>query len=152
MAGMAGFEPAMTESKSVALTIGRHPNAIPLKYAVLTILRIIQVQGWVIGFEPTISSATNWRFNQLSYTHHTARWKGLEPLTYCLEGSCSIQLSYQRTMERVMGIEHTQPAWKASVLPLNYTRISATVIILPQFQKFVKQIFEKIKKIYFDVI
>ena len=26
-----------------------------------------------------------------------ARWKGLEPLAYCLEGSCSIQLSYQRT-------------------------------------------------------
>ena len=25
-----------------------------------------------------------------------ARLKGLEPLTYCLEGSCSIQLSYRR--------------------------------------------------------
>ena len=25
-----------------------------------------------------------------------ARQKGLEPLTYCLEGSCSIQLSYWR--------------------------------------------------------
>ena len=27
-------------------------------------------------------------------------------------------------MERVMGIEPTQPAWKAGVLPLNYTRVS----------------------------
>ncbi len=27
-------------------------------------------------------------------------------------------------MERVMGIEPTQPAWKAGVLPLNYTRIT----------------------------
>ena len=27
-------------------------------------------------------------------------------------------------MERVMGIEPTQPAWKAGILPLNYTRIS----------------------------
>ena len=27
-------------------------------------------------------------------------------------------------MERVMGIEPTWPAWKAGVLPLNYTRIS----------------------------
>ena len=27
-------------------------------------------------------------------------------------------------MERVMGIEPTRPAWKAGVLPLNYTRIT----------------------------
>ncbi len=26
-----------------------------------------------------------------------ARLKGLEPPAYCLEGSCSIQLSYRRT-------------------------------------------------------
>ena len=26
------------------------------------------------------------------------------------------------TMERVMGIEPTRPAWKAGILPLNYTR------------------------------
>ena len=63
--------------------------------------------GWVKGFEPSISSATNWRFNQLSYTHHMARLKGLEPLTHCLEGSCSIHLSYKRVLERVMGIEPT---------------------------------------------
>jgi hypothetical protein len=25
-------------------------------------------------------------------------------------------------LERVMGIEPTQPAWKAGILPLNYTR------------------------------
>ena len=37
---------------------------------------------------------------QLNYTHHMegklARLKGLEPLTHCLEGSCSIHLSYRR--------------------------------------------------------
>ena len=91
---------------------------------------------------------------QLSYTHRMqfrgprkvdlalARLKGFEPLTYCLEGSCSIHLSYRRvscalrgprkaalqalrlapTLERVMGIEPTRPAWKAGILPLNYTR------------------------------
>ncbi len=26
-------------------------------------------------------------------------------------------------MERVMGIEPTRPAWKAGILPLNYTRV-----------------------------
>ena len=63
-----------------------------------------------------------------------ARQKGFEPLAYCLEGSCSIQLSYWRILqapitlrelERVMGIEPTRPAWKAGVLPLNYTRMAA---------------------------
>ena len=57
-----------------------------------------------------------------------ARQKGLEPLTYRLEGGCSIQLSYKRIhikdpiflwgqpVERVMGIEPTSPAWKAGIL------------------------------------
>ena len=57
-----------------------------------------KILGWIVGFEPTLSGATNQRFNQLSYTHHMARQKGLEPLTYCLEGSCSIQLSYGRLL------------------------------------------------------
>ncbi len=56
-----------------------------------------------------------------------ARQEGLEPPTYCLEGSCSIQLSYWRiSMERVTGIGPAYPAWKAGVLPLNYTRVAAT--------------------------
>ena len=45
-----------------------------------------------------------------------ARQEGLEPATYCLEGSCSIQLSYWRIMERVTGIEPASPAWKAGAL------------------------------------
>ena len=89
----------MTESKSVALPLGYTPikrnlGAICGQYKVVRIS--LTAMGWKMGLEPTVSSATNWRFNQLSYIHHMARQKGLEPLTYCLEGSCSIQLSYWR--------------------------------------------------------
>ena len=42
-------------------------------------------------------------------------------------------LSYASRMERVAGIEPAQPAWKAGVLPLNYTRLiySALPALLP---------------------
>ena len=42
-------------------------------------------------------------------------------------------LSYASHMERVAGIEPAQPAWKAGVLPLNYTRLifSALPALLP---------------------
>ena len=53
------------------------------------------------------------------------RQEGLEPATYCLEGSCSIQLSYWRIMERVTGIEPASPAWKAGAL---------AVVLHPQLQ------------------
>ena len=65
-----------------------------------------------MGLEPTTPGTTIRCSNQLSYTHHIsliwktrrltktleslARQKGLEPLAYCLEGSCSIRLSYWR--------------------------------------------------------
>ena len=35
----------------------------------------------------------------------------------------TISQSFQASRKRVMGIEPTYPAWKAGVLPLNYTRI-----------------------------
>jgi hypothetical protein len=35
-------------------------------------------------------------------------------------------------MERVMGIEPTPSAWKAEVLPLNYTRVLSKHLILLQ--------------------
>ena len=70
--------------------------------------------GWEMGLEPTTPGTTIRCSNQLSYTHHISndleaacgrpeknlvRQKGLEPLAYCLEGSCSIQLSYWREFD-----------------------------------------------------
>ena len=37
-------------------------------------------------------------------------------------------LNAGRLLERVMGIEPTQSAWKAEVLPLNYTRASSSAL------------------------
>ena len=55
--------------------------------------------GWDKGLEPSTPGTTIRCSNQLSYTHHIihlARQEGFEPPTYCLEGSCSILLSYWR--------------------------------------------------------
>ena len=103
--------------------------------------------GWVKGFEPSISSATNWRFNQLSYTHRMACLKGLEPPTLCLEGRCSIQLSYQRINGAGDGNRtHTTSleGWDSAIELHPHNK---TTIIIPQLSSFVKLFLTKSKKI-----
>ena len=55
---------------------------------------------------------------------------GIEPVTSSLPRKCSttelcgpLEPGRPKKLERVMGIEPTLSAWKAEVLPLNYTRI-----------------------------
>ena len=96
--------------------------------------------GWMKGFEPSASRATIWRANQLRHIHHIRllmRCTGWQLLVRAgtPEGTRTPDLLLRRQllyptellahMERVMGIEPTRPAWKAGVLPLNYTRVPA---------------------------
>ena len=69
--------------------------------------------GWIMGFEPTASRATILRANQLRHIHHIrflACLEGLEPPTYCLEGSCSILLSYRHILSYNEQGESHKPA------------------------------------------
>ena len=91
--------------------------------------------GWIKGLEPSTPGTTIRCSNQLSYTHHTSlgqeianqdRLDGTPEGTRTPDPLLRRQLLYppelQTHMERVMGIEPTRPAWKAGILPLNYTR------------------------------
>ena len=129
---MAGLEPANEGVKVPCLTAWLHPyreeRAGTKSHPSLFV-------GWVKGLEPSTPGTTIRCSNQLSYTHHISgitreaspqaalgemvRQKGFEPPAYCLEGSCSILLSYWRKwMEQVTGIEPASPAWKAGALAI----------------------------------
>ena len=111
--GWLDLNQRMRESKSLALPLGYTPirekkgdrDSIPDPALFV---------GWVKGLEPSTPGTTIRCSNQLSYTHHISgitreaspqaalgemvRQKGFEPPAYCLEGSCSIQLSYWREL------------------------------------------------------
>ena len=60
-----------------------------LTYSLLPLTYYLNL-GWKMGLEPTVSSATNWRFNQLSYIHHSA--KPIITYLWCLSRKSCIYL------------------------------------------------------------
>ena len=139
--------------------------------------------GWVKGLEPSTLGTTIRCSNQLSYTHHIKfaadgngtpggiRTPGLllrRQLLYPAELLAHVNSGNpaHQKVERVMGIEPTCSAWKADILPLNYTRGSLSdACLLYQFTgrmstyffKFFKKVFSQhfqqgIKRAYGCVI
>ena len=115
----------LQESKSCALPLGDSPI-----FNFITLLISFEIRGWVVGLEPTTSRTTIWRANQLHHTHHINEPGGIRtldlrlrrPLLYPAELRTQCLPLKKCFRKRVMGIEPTYPAWKAGVLPLNYTR------------------------------
>ena len=135
MAGTAGLEPADEGVKVPCLTTWLRPYGGKADEGLGPLPIPHHLVGWVKGLEPSTPGTTIRCSNQLSYTHHISgitretspqaalgemvRQKGFEPPAYCLEGSCSILLSYWRKwMEQVTGIEPASPAWKAGALAI----------------------------------
>ena len=159
---MAGLEPTISESKSGVLPLHYIPMAGRKRPHGLR-PRASFMWGGIWGSNPRHPEPQSGALPtelippnrpRARFARSVARQEGFEPPTYCLEGSCSILLSYWRIdktlpaqlpvvpnqstagrtssdvgagdgKERVMGIEPTYPAWKAGVLPLNYTRRGA---------------------------
>lgn len=82
------------------VTITLHPN-IGAKSTGIGITPNPRFRGVGKGVRTLDTRNHNPVLSRLSYTHHRSemvRQEGFEPPAYCLEGSCSIQLSYCRIL------------------------------------------------------
>ena len=114
--GWKDLNPRMWEPESHALPLGDTPISSAKEFMELTTSRLhFKLLAGVAGFEPTnarvkVSCLTAWR--------HPNIYRGF--LT-----ASRLRLCRLKKLERVMGIEPTRSAWKAEILPLNYTRKSS---------------------------
>ncbi len=104
-----------------------------------------------MGLEPTTPGTTIRCSYQLSYTHHCmetamARQEGLEPPAYCLEGSCSILLSYWRIYSHTIcqgdgvPVNAARPQFNAPFAREHRHCAAKSLFILPSPGGFVKRI------------
>ena len=103
LAGVAGFEPTNARVKVSCLTAWRHPNN--------TVCQFVCPHRQIAN-DPSKTQEQSKPKLSTPNCKSTHTKKQAPPATK--RAGC---------LERVMGIEPTRPAWKAGILPLNYTRM-----------------------------
>ena len=112
---------AMLESESNALPLGD----TPLTRCIGRFSHREQFSGVIEENRTLDLQSHNLAFCQLNYDHHK---KGsgapgrIRTFDLCLRRALLYPAELRKPMERVKGIGPSRPAWKAGVLPLNYTR------------------------------
>ena len=102
----------MLESESKALPLGDTPSRRTSD---------LKIDG-VIEEDRTLDlQSHNLAFYQLNYDHHIGAPRRIRTFDLCLRRALLYPAELWKQMEQVKGIGPSQPAWKASVLPLNYT-------------------------------
>ena len=121
MAGLAGLEPTNARVKVWCLT---DLATAQYRFSALPVLIQLSEKNGVDNRDRTDDlQCHKLALCRLSYTHHVGAPEETRTPGPLLRRQLLYPAELQaHLLERVMGIEPTQSAWKADVLPLNYTR------------------------------